>query len=256
MPTAPETPRVALVMPHYGDVNLNAARGLLCDASDGRVKVHLVAPPRLLADSASSATPHTFNGLFALALDARDRGEITHFAMLHSDIAPERGWLDVLWQEMVAHSADLVSAVSPIKEPERVRTSTAIGQIGFPWAPLRYVAMADRAKLPPTFGPEHVCDDGEELLVNTGCFLADLRREYWDHPNPKPTGKRKPDDGEAFAFNFDCRITKRDDGTRVAQFDPEDWEMSRMLNRNGARYLATWRVALVHHGAAEWSTYP
>jgi hypothetical protein len=225
-----ELPRVALVMPHYGDVSLGAARGLLVDAvAEGR------ATPVVVMDSCSSSTPHCFNMLLAFALDARDRGEVSHIAMLHSDIVPQRGWLDVLADEMAAHNADLVSAVVPIKEPARERTSTAIGAIGNPWHPARYVTMADRPGLPPTFGPEHVCGEGEELLVNTGCFLADLRRPWWDN----------------FAFNFDCRIIQRD-GRRVAQFNPEDWQMSRVFNAAGAVVRATWRVSLTHCGSGEW----
>jgi hypothetical protein len=226
-------PVVGLVMPHYGDVNLGAARGLLTTASRGGVDLKFVA------DSCSSATPHCFNGLLALALDARDRGEITHFAMLHSDIAPEEGWLDILWREMREHELDLISAVVPIKEPERLRTSTAIGSRDNPWYPDRYVTMADREKLPATFHPHEVCGEHQVLLVNTGCFLADLRRPWWD---------------TIVGFQFDCRITFRD-GHRIAQFNPEDWQMSRHIQASGGKLAATWAVKLEHWGLASWRNH-
>jgi hypothetical protein len=83
-----------------------------------------------------------------------------------------------------------------------------------------------------------VCGDDEVLLVNTGCFLTDLRRPWWD----------------SFAFNFDCRIIQRD-GKRIAQFNPEDWQMSRAIQSQGGRVVATWRVPVVHHGAGEWPNH-
>lgn len=224
-------PRVALVMPHYGDVSLGAARGFHFATSGG---VEVV----LNVESSGSATPHTFNGLLAVALDARDRGEVTHLAMIHSDVEPSGPWLDALWDAMRSHSADLVSAVVPIKEPgENPRTSTAIGSRDDPWRPLRYVRLGDRHALPTTFGPEHVCGDGEVLLANTGLFLADLRRPWWDD----------------FAFEFRTRIARAPDGRRLAQLAPEDWLLSRRLQQMGGRLLCTWCVPLTHRGLHDWS---
>jgi hypothetical protein len=226
----PLAPRVALVMPHYGDISPGSAYGFYVGATRGMVE--LVASVR----SSTSATPFCMNGLLAPALDARDRGEVTHLAMLHADVEPKRdGWLDILWEEMKVHGADLMSAIVPIKEPARERTSTAIGAADDPWCPLRFVNNRDRGRLPETFGPEDVCGEGEVLLVNTGCFLADLRRPWWDD----------------FAFEFHTRIIKRD-GKRIAQLAPEDWLMSRHIQAAGGRVMATWAVDLAHHGAGVW----
>lgn len=223
-----DKPRVILLLPRYSDVSFGSAKAAIMATSGGVEQVGYI-------EGVVSATPHNFNGLLAAALDMRDRGEATHVAMLHSDVAPEPGWLDVLWDELRSHRLDLISAVVPIKEPGRQRTSTAIGDEFDPWCPKRYILMGDRAGLPGTFATDDVCEPGEVLLVNTGCFLADLRRPYWDH----------------FAFQFGCRITRRD-GRRIAQLNPEDWQMSRHLHAAGAPYGATWKVELVHHGAAEW----
>src|SRR5512146_50667 len=90
----------------------------LCSADDGRWKVQFGA-------LCSSGTAKTFNRLWAAALTKAQRGKITHFAMLHSDIAPEPGFLDVLMEECCRLNADLVSAVIPLKDGRAV-TSTAI----------------------------------------------------------------------------------------------------------------------------------
>src|SRR5215471_7104271 len=41
-----------------------------------------------------------------------------YFAMLHSDIEPQPGWLDILYEEMQAMEADVISAVVPIKNDQ------------------------------------------------------------------------------------------------------------------------------------------
>lgn len=141
---------------------------------------------------------------------------------------------------MRACGADLVSAVVPIKQPPPVPTSTGIGLWSDPWAVQRYVQVGDRAAMAETFGAE-ICGEGEVLLVNTGCFLADLRHPAWDQF------------AEAGGFAFETRI-ERDEATgrRMASIQPEDWRMSRFLQERGARLAATWSVSLRHGGWGWW----
>lgn len=219
--------RVALVTPHYGQVSMGLLNTLQYASLKGLV--------RSLRAVSSSVLPHTFNTLLGAALDARDRGEVTHLAMAHSDILAEPGWLDGLWAEMQTTGADLVSAVVPIKEGS-TRTSTAIGLEADPWAVVRCLHLEDRADMPETFGPADVCGAGEVLLLNTGLFLADLRRPWWDD----------------FAFTFHCRLSRQPDGTRVAESRPEDWELSRHLHAAGAKIRGTWKVRLSHEGLRRW----
>lgn len=232
---ADDRPRVALLMPYYGGVSLGAARGLYARPTDGDVDVVLVV------DGSSSLLPHTFNQLLCSVLSHREERNITHLAMLHSDIAPCRGWLDVLYREMRTHNADLMSAVSPIKDQSpNPRTSTAIGSMAEMFRIYRYVHMSDRQRLPVTFGNSDVClpNSDQTLLVNTGCFLADLRKPWWDD----------------FAFEFLTRIHRDPEtGERIAEVCSEDWVMSRKFTTAGAKICATWAVPLVHHGVAEWS---
>ena len=46
-----------------------------------------------------------FNSLWANALNLAAAGEATHFAMLHADVAPQEGWLDILADELDRKSA-------------------------------------------------------------------------------------------------------------------------------------------------------
>ena len=56
------------------------------------------------------------NILFTNALNRAKDKEIDLFAMLHSDVVPETGWLDLLIDEMEKHDASLISAVVPLKD--------------------------------------------------------------------------------------------------------------------------------------------
>jgi hypothetical protein len=238
-------PKVVIVQPQYGLACEQSmlARFSAIDRNAGEpdrvqgVKQHVVG---------TSLLPHTFNVLLCIALDARDAGEVTHLAMLHSDIWPAGPWVTQLWHEMRTHGADLVSAMVPIKEPGGMgRMSTAIGSESDQWGVLRNIHQRDQAIYPATFGPEHVCENEDEvLLVNTGCWLADLRHPAWDSFESEG------------GFNFRTRITRHPEtGKRLAWCQPEDYLMSRHIQQHGARVMATWNVQLRHGGWAWWDNF-
>jgi hypothetical protein len=186
----------------------------------------------------SQSICYVFNQLLAEALDMRDRGEADHIAMIHADVAAPDGWLDTLYQELYAEKADIVSAVIAIKDDvPNPRTSTAIGDHWNEWFPKRFIHEQDRGRMPETFGPEHVCEADEILLLNTGLWLAPLNRPWWDY----------------FGWSLDSRIT-RHNGKRIVQMRPEDWQMSRFLHGHGAKMRATWKVPIKHYGEATWAT--
>jgi hypothetical protein len=224
-------PRVFLGMPCYGGMTASAANAFY-NPTRGDV---LVPYARV---ASNSLTGHCFNVLLSQALDLREAGEIDHFAMIHSDINAGEGWIDELYAEMIAHSLGFVSAVVPIKEdtPDPP-TSTAIGDAFDPWAVLHKLHVSSRHAFGETFTAETACAPGEVLLVNTGLWLADLRHPAWD----------------AFpGFNITTRIGRDDEGKRVAQMRPEDWELSRHLASHGVRVGATWRVRVGHEGVKTW----
>ena len=244
----PFVPNIYVAWPMYGDVCWGSARAIHNPGFILGDNINVIATQLC----SSSATPHTFNSALCTALDLRDKGvvdennvehRVTHFAMLHSDVAPKNpGWLPTLYREMALHKADMIAAVIPIKEPERSRTSTAVGNLDNIWEAKRYVRLQHRELLPLTFGPEDLlCQPNEVMLINTGCMLLDLRHPWIDD----------------FAFEFRTRIVKKTapDGKvwRQAQLASEDWLLSRLVQANGGRVCATWAVPLVHKGFADWS---
>ena len=236
----PTLPKVALVMPHYGGVEAGAALAL-CNAPvhpDPRKAKAVISRTSI---TSTSLLCQCFNRLLSLALDWRDEGMVTHIVMLHADIVPgQYCWVDVLMDEMTKSNLDMVSAIVPIKEPERLRTSTAIGDLNDPWKVNRYISVSDYGKNPQTFTAKDVCQPDEVLLVNTGCWVADLRLPFWD----------------TFHFQIHDRIVRDSDDTRLAQTRPEDWELSRAMHAAGVRYGATWALPVTHCGNGGWANRP
>lgn len=232
-------PKVFVGLPFYGSAPVActlAAQTTVIDGGD----VDMAA----FSGHSISSLVNCFNTLWVEALNLRDRGEATHFAMLHADCQPEPGWVEKLWQAMKARpGAAVVSVVNCIKDQDNnPRTSTAYSPKGQPWGATRYVRYQDRAeileKYGPTFGPE-TCQGDEQLLINTGCMLIDIRPDFWD----------------GFAWEHPARVARNADGIWETAFEPEDWRMSRFLADRGIDYAATWAVRVVHHGAAHWPNY-
>ena len=232
-------PKVFVGLPFYGDAPVPCTLA----AQVTLVNEQNVTMAGFGGQSISSLV-NCFNRLWVDALNHRDRGEATHFAMIHADCQPEPGWVDKLWAAMKARpTAAVISAVNCIKEQsENPRTSTAYSPKGSRWGATRFIRYADRAeylaKYGPTFGPE-TCQEGEVFLINTGCMLIDLRRDCWD----------------GFAWEQIAGIWRDQDGVWATDFEPEDWRMSRFLAERGIDYAATWAVRVVHHGAAQWPNY-
>lgn len=224
------SPVVYLGFPSYGNVAaIGAISSFLATPTQGKCAV-------IRAGSQSSLLCYGFNSLWAGALNARATMGVTHFAMIHADIVPEPFWLDILLEEMTRLSADVVSAVIPIKSTQGL-TSTGIDNLYDPWHPRR-LTMAEIMRLPETFNncccletmPESP-DDVPALLINTGLFLVDLRKAWV----------------EEATFTIHDRIIKIGEEYQ-AQVQSEDWVFSRFLADVGARVFATRKVKLTHVG--------
>lgn len=192
-----------------------------------------------------------FNKLWCDALNAYDRGEITHLAFLHADIQPGDGWIDTLIHEMEEADAAVCSAVSPIKDP-RGLTSTGIGEPGLQWSPLRRFTMKEVLSFPTTFDADDTGNPGKVLLLNSGCWVADLRHEAFRQTNEEAEAR--------IYFTVNDRVVKTETGLWVHQVESEDWFFSRRLHECGVRAVATTKVPIVHVGMAgyrndiEWGT--
>lgn len=191
-----------------------------------------------------------FNLCWIDALNCYERGEITHFAMLHGDITPDpyQRWLDVLLEEMDKHDADLVSAHVSIKDGSGV-CSCGVGDIAEPWGAFRRFTQAEILnEFPETFNAAIAGYPDRPLLVNTGCWVADLRKPVWHETNEDGSLKT--------LFKFPERAIRVTDGAWTHQRESEDWCLSRELWERGCRN--TWitsRVKLTHHGASDFRNW-
>jgi len=186
----------------------------------------------------SSLLGRAFNNIWCDALNRAQAGEITHLAFLHSDIAPCDGWIDLLIEEMEKAKASFCSAVSPIKDP-RGLTSTGLGEPGVCWSPLRRFSMAEVLEFPETFSAESIGHPEKVLLLNSGCWVADLR-------NPAFFTLGEDDEARLF-FTINDRVVCHE-GKWVNQVESEDWFFSRRLHELGIPSVATRAVSLRHLG--------
>lgn len=178
-----------------------------------------------------SLLTYTFNLLWAGFLSKREELGLTHFAMMHDDIVPETGWMDVLLREMEKNHADLVSAVVPIKD-NRGLTSTAT-ETNDVWNPRR---LTMREVWDGTGDPFFDCGETvtsvqcPDLLVNTGLWVCDIRKPWC----------------EKVWFEQRDELVREADGTFTVNTAPEDWNFSRAVKREGGVIAATRAVKLYH----------
>ena len=191
-----------------------------------------------------------FNTLFALALNRAAQGSITHFAMLHADVVPAAGWLDVLLEECDAFEADLVSAIVPLKDMRGV-TSSGLGRPGDPFGGAwRRVCVRELAGMPPTFnGPwlqrHWGATPAHDLLHNNGCWVADLRKPVFTAADHAATIEGQICPVLTAMFAFPRRVVKYR-GEWTVQGESEDWYFSRRLAELDANTYLTQRVQLAH----------
>lgn len=218
-----EEPKVFLACPYYGQVEFGMAQAAY--QATATAEVHLYP-------SQDSRLPHNFNRLWCAALNTRATEHWTHFAMLHSDVVPPAGWLDVLLAEQQALGVQLVAAVVPIKD-DRGLTST--GLFDQHKGVIR-LSMQEVFDLPETFEQADICCQTEmPLVVNTGCWVCDFTQSWV----------------EKVAFRFVDEIVQVD-GRFEARTMSEDWHFSLQLAALGVSIAATRKMALAHVGPQEW----
>lgn len=225
--------KVFLGLPYYNNFSRHTLVTVLnaCTRGGGKYEIHLDV-------ASTSATPFCFNQLLRQALDT----DCDYFVMLHSDLGTsEPDWVFKLINLLETNQLDVISAVAPIKNNQGL-TSTAVDNREF--FPRRLTLSEINA------GPEVLTNDvcksmhGSALLINTGMMM-------WRMETLK---KCVPE----FAFEFhDGWLAMPDEtgGRRLnPYFQPEDWLMSRFLDRKGIAYAATRAIATLHEGSWVWAS--
>jgi hypothetical protein len=235
-------PRIFVAMPAYGSTIIDASwQGVYLHPSEYLDLVTTRAKRR------SSLLCNNFNHLWATAIQQVTKREVTHFAMLHSDVGPDIYWVDTLYEELVKHDADVVSAVIPIKDTRGLTSTAILGENG--WG-RRRLTMTEVMALPETFGIEDTVKAGlnpdrRPLLVNTGCWICDLRKPMF----------HELDEEGWYKIHFTIRDGIRRTGDEIQiHLEPEDWYFSRLISEVNpdVRVFATRRVRLNHRGEQDF----
>ena len=242
-------PLVFHVMPRYSSmVDARAQRAFL-SATKGACQISFGTPGigGSPIESQTSVLTQAFNAPWCIALNLRKTNRISYWSMLHADIEPEFGYLDILVREQQRLGCDVLSAVIPMKVPSGL-TSTAVGDSS--WT-LDFVAdaiekprrlsMHEIYKLPRSFDVKDVCRTFPEvkesiahpfLMVNTGCFICDFSKPWV----------------EEITFRFLNNNYKDDAGIWHTACRSEDYDFSFQAHRLGLSVYATTLVSLNHHG--------
>lgn len=228
---------------HNGQIDQRMAAMFFSHASQERAILHRLQQTSLLASAC--------NNLWADALNRRTQENLKWFVMVHADVVPEPMFADKLIAIAEKYDADLVSAVIPIKDDNGL-TSTAISgpdhftrytrlttkQVNHPFFPETFDAvmacdalfnrLPDELKIPKS-QPVYLSSN---LLVNTGCMVARLDREWCAHS----------------FFTINDRIIVQPGGRFAAEVEPEDWFFSRTVAELGGKVMATRTVRVEHLG--------
>src|SRR3990167_10082311 len=123
----------------------------------------------------TSANATGMNLLWIKALEDRDAFGLEYFLMLHSDIIVDTYcWIDKMVEIMQRTGADILSAVSPIKDPSQGVTSTAL-DVPMDDLPPKY--RVKRLTMKEIFEREPTWTE-PNLLLNDGCMLVDLSKPW------------------------------------------------------------------------------
>jgi len=230
---------IYLALPSRGVFVTGAIPGIVAPSSEPHIVIRSALSHSLLTRS--------FNILWCRALNMNPRPD--YFAMMHDDVSPEPGWLDVLLKELKEHDADVVSSLIAIKDDSQ-ETSTCF------FLPekreVHRIKYSQALELPPTFGKDDL-PAGTELLLNTGLWVCKFKDCKLVQPvegdqtslDIKPWVERFTF-GQSDHILFDGKEYKADTTT-------EDWEASMRWNKFGLKILATRKVKISHIGAFGWS---
>lgn len=162
-------------------------------------------------------------------------GSADFFAMLHSDVAADPGWVRRLIELCIENDVDAVSAICALKGPDGL-TSCGVDPHG-PLQPHRRATIRELASLPLTWSAADMGYENCPTLINTGCWVWDLRR---------------PLAQQFKGFHFWDQVHKFTTAEGIENWrplvEPEDWRFSQWAFENGGKVLNTRAVKTWHFG--------
>lgn len=224
-----------LALPGYGPLTAPAAIGFIaCSSGTMAIEGQNVTLSVERQYTEFSLLAHNFNGHWCAALNQRLQGQrLDYFAMQHSDIEPEKFWMDRLIAEMEECDLDVLGVVAPLKSTDGLTSIALDSTERSPWAPLCRLTMKEVYDLPETFTEE---DTGHPILLNTGLWACRFNFEKC----------------RQIHFQVNDRI-RMEGGKYVAEVEPEDWNFSRQCHALGMRVGVTRKVKLNHAGSQRFS---
>lgn len=216
--------RVFLGMPGYGANSAAAGRAFWRSTQlpEGQI---------CLRYEEGSLLANNFNRIWCHALTAAARGQrIDYFAMIHADVEPPDGWLDVLIDELEANDLDVLGVVLPIKDLRGVTSCALARADGSTWRVHCRLTQTEIHQLPETFTS---ADVGLPLLLNTGLWVCKFSMDW----APK------------LHFTINDRIVFHpDENLYFPEVEPEDWYFSRLCHELGLKLGATRKLDVGHRG--------
>ncbi len=222
-----DPPIVFLACPHYGSFSPPTVAALLTASTRHFPLVQM---------ECASLLAYNFNRLWSECLNLRNEKTVTHFAMLHADIGPDPGWLDVLMDEMEATGADIMSAIAPIKDGRGLTSTGVLDPKDFRMPPrVRRLTLKEIHALPhDTFDAAGAGFPDHQFAINTGCWLARLDRPWVE---------------EFPGFTILDQIMKMPGWGHMPLVFSEDWYASQWWATHGVKVMATRKVKLTHVGS-------
>lgn len=223
-------PRVYLCMPRRGgSAHYGAVAAMYGGCTDGQLEV-------LPFSYTGSILTHVFNRHWIEAINHQRSHGLTHFAMIHSDVEPERFWLDKLHNELVLTDSGLLSGVVSFKTYDGLTSTATVDPDGTTQAPRRLTLHEIHTILPPTFteADTSAARLGSVLLVNTGLWICAIQ-----------------DWCRGVHFRQEDYITEIE-GRLAANVRPEDWCFSLDIRKLGVKISATRKVYARHWGETAW----
>lgn len=185
--------------------------------------------------------------------------DYAYFAMLHSDVAVDDGWLDTMIDEMEHGNYDVMHALCKLKDVTGTySTCLAHGRREREWELKRRITSTESRRLPVTFGTEDVLEvfgtygfhppfDDLCLCPNTGCLVIRMSAAWWDYPGFTVKDR-------FVVTTKDRRVVvveegkKRPAGVLWPMVLSEDWLMGMWAWRQGLRVGGTQKVVTRHAG--------